>query len=105
MPRGTAKRPGDEFTNQNGYTYVKTADRGWVQKALLIAEGKLGRRLTSDERAIFIDGDRRNLDPDNIKVTQKYNKQSAQAKLARLEEQIRELTAQADDLREAIANG
>jgi hypothetical protein len=103
MARGKASTLGDEFTNQNGYTYRKTID-GWRPVHQLIAEEKLGRRLKPEERAVFKDGDRHNLDPSNIEVVTKYSKQSLQAKLTRIEEQIRELNEQARELRHQIAN-
>lgn len=103
MPRGAPRQVGDRFTNQNGYTYEKTEADGWQPVHKLIAERKLGRRLTPEERAIFHDGNRENLSDDNIVVVQKYSKQSTKAKLVRIEEQIRELQAQAEELRAQIA--
>jgi len=102
MARGTAKQIGDTFKNANGYTYEKT-EKGWEPLHRLIAERRLGRSLKPEERAIFKDGNRHNLDPDNIVVVEKYNRQSLQAKLTRIEEDIRELTAQAEDIRQQIA--
>lgn len=103
MPRGAPRQVGDRFTNQNGYTYEKTEADGWQPVHKLIAERKLGRRLTPEERAIFQDNNRANLSDGNIVVVQKYSKQSAKAKLVRIEEQIRELQAQAEELRAQIA--
>jgi hypothetical protein len=103
MARGKASALGDRFTNQNGYTYEKT-EEGWRPVHQLIAEKFLGRSLKADERAVFVDGDRHNLDPSNIRVVQKYSKQSLQAKLTRIEEQVRELEEQARELRHQIAN-
>ncbi len=102
MARGEIKKVGDRFTNKNGYTYEKTKD-GWVAVHILLAEAQLGRALKLEERAIFKDGDRRNIDPSNIEVIVKYYKQSLQAKLVRVEETIRELKAQAQELRDQIA--
>lgn len=103
MSRGTAKAVGDQFENANGYLYEKT-EAGWEPVHKLIAEKRLGRKLKPEERAVFKDGNRRNRDPDNIVVVEKYNKQSLQAKLVRIEENIRELEAQADELRQQIAS-
>jgi len=104
VPRGALRQVGDRFTNQNGYTYEKTTARGWVAVHILIAEDQLERALKPEERATFKDGNRHNLDPSNIVVVIKYSKQSAQAKLVRIEEQIRELQAQAEEIRKEIDN-
>ena len=82
MARGTAAKVGDRFTNANGYTYEKTEDRSWVGVHILIAEEKLGRKLREGERASFVDGDRSNLNPDNIVVKTRSDKKSPRARLA-----------------------
>lgn len=102
MPRGKVSAIGDRFTNANGYTYEKTKS-GWMPVHQLLAEQLLGRPLKPIERAIFKDGDRRNLDPTNIRVELKYHRASLKAKLVRIEEEIRELQAQAQELRDQIA--
>jgi len=102
MPRGASKKIGDRFENKNGYTYEKT-EQGWRPVHQLIAEQLLGRPLKPDERAVFKDGNRKNLDPTNIRVDIKYSRQSLKAKLVRIEEEIRELEAQAAELRQQIA--
>jgi hypothetical protein len=102
VTRGEVKKIGDRFTNKNGYTYQKT-DKGWEPVLHLLAEQKLGRPLKPEERPIFKDGNRHNLNLDNVEVTLKYSRQSLQAKLVRIEEQIRELQEQAQELRDQIA--
>jgi len=67
MPRGEAAEVGTESPTQNGYISVKTPT-GWRFKHHIIAEEQLGRPLQEDERVYFIDGDRNNLDPENIEV-------------------------------------
>lgn len=67
MGKGRKAVEGTETWNQNGYCQVKTST-GWRFKHHLIAEGKLGRPLADNERVIFIDGDRKNLDPENLQV-------------------------------------
>jgi hypothetical protein len=49
----------------NGRTYAKYYGR---LQHRLIAEQKLGRKLSKDEVVHHIDGDRRNNDPDNLVV-------------------------------------
>lgn len=67
MPRGQAAEVGTETIAQNGYTWVKT-EVGWKYKHHLVAEENLGRSLLPTERAIFLDGNRTNFDPENIAV-------------------------------------
>ncbi len=88
MPRGQRAKVGDETTNANGYTQVKTEDRGWIGKQILILEEKLGRRLEPGERAIFKDGNQRNLSPSNIELSQGHKKKSIQARIAKYEKEI-----------------
>lgn len=86
MPRGRAAAIGTETTNANGYVQVKT-ETGWVGKHTIILEKKLGRKLGPNERAIFKDGDRNNLDPDNIELSI-TGSQSLKGRIARLESEI-----------------
>jgi hypothetical protein len=86
---------GDEFVNANGYTQVKTADRGWVAKHILIAEGKIGRRIDPKKEMVkFDDGNRSNLHSDNIKIIPR-GQSSLRKRLAQLE-------AKRDDIVEEI---
>lgn len=97
MPRGNSKPIGAEFTNDNGYTYVKTAT-GWRAKHIVILEEKLGRVLEKGERAVFMDGDRSNLDPSNIghKISLV---RSPKARLAVVEYGITQAEAHLEDLK------
>lgn len=106
MSRGTAKGVGETFTNKNGYTYEKTVERGWIPIHQIIAEGRLGRLLKSNERAYYIDADRANHNPDNIGVKIVYDKKSPQARLIALDADIQDLKDKLEDLlvqREALA--
>jgi len=67
MSKGKRADIGDETVNQNGYTCVKTST-GWRFKHHLVAEVALGRPLEENERVIFVDGDRTNLNCSNLKV-------------------------------------
>lgn len=90
MSRGNSKPVGSEFTNANGYTYIKT-ETGWEPKAKIVAEAKLGRPLRGDERAYFKDGNRHNLHPDNIDVkTKRLSAKTPQARIAEIEFAISE---------------
>jgi len=68
--RGKAASPGDTNISANGYHYTRTEVR-WRLTHHLIAEDKLGRELTKAEQVFFVDGDRTNLDPENIGVRAK----------------------------------
>lgn len=87
--------------SQNGYSYTKVSTEGpnqWRLTHHIRAEEKLGRPVdTSVERVIFIDGDRTNLHYDNIKVVAK-GKGPLTRRRADLEDRIRELQAQLDDV-------
>lgn len=91
MPRGQAAEDGDTFVNQNGYHHTKV-DGKWRPTAHIIAEKKLGRSLDKDTEIVrFVDGDRNNLNPDNITVQPRPNKKSKEARIAQLEVRIAEL--------------
>jgi len=68
--KGKRAEIGDETINQNRYTCVKTST-GWRFKHHVLAEEKLGRPLEPNERVIFKDTDRTNLDPENLVVVVK----------------------------------
>ncbi len=70
MPRGQAAEVGDTNVAANGYHYTRT-ESGWRLTHHLIAERGLGRKLTGQERVVFVDGDRTNLDPANLEVKTK----------------------------------
>ena len=99
--RNTKHKVGHEYVSQNGYTYIKVRDRGFVLKHRYIIEQQLERPLTSDERVVFLDGNRQNLDPSNLEVRKKQTRaNSDKAQLAKLlakrddiEAQILELKA------------
>lgn len=100
MSRGNQKEVGSRFTNANGYTYEKTEDRRWVAVHLLIAEQFLGRKLHVEERVFFVDGDRKNLNPENIRVKVVYDKKTAQGKLVIVQAKIDDLKDQLSELEE-----
>lgn len=91
--------------SQNGYSYTKVKDDGerqWRLTHHVRAEKTLGRPIDSSvERVIFIDGDRTNLKYDNIKVVTK-GQGSLTKRRAELEERIRELQAQLDDVNQKL---
>jgi hypothetical protein len=101
MPRGGRIEPYPLGAERlvNGYVVVKTR-AGWRYKHHMIAEQKLERTLLDNERVVFVDRDRTNLDPENIDIkwkrpTQRYKKRrQLRRKLVQAEEKVRELRAQ-----------
>ncbi len=83
MSRGRKANIGDTRTALNGYHYTRTAS-GWESTHRLVLQKKLGRPISTAERVRFLDGDRGNLDPENLEVY-KVREASTQTKIARLE--------------------
>mgnify|MGYP001062732174 CR=1 FL=1 len=100
MSRGRAARDGDTFVNQNGYHHTRV-EGIWVATHRLLAEEKLGRKLGTDEYASFLDGDRTNLDPENI-VVKKRGKTSIRRRRAQLVAKIEELQAELAEIDEQL---
>jgi multidrug resistance efflux pump len=96
MARGRVAQIGQETTNANGYTYVKT-EEGWRPKSELIAEEAIGRKLLAHERIRFRDGDPQNLHKSNLEVVIKKTK-SPQSQLAQVEAQLVETKAKLERL-------
>lgn len=103
MPRGQAASEGDTRLAPNGYHYTRTATE-WRLTHHIIMEKTLGRKLKEDERVIFVDGKRSNLDPDNIEVREKGTG-SLRRRLAVIEARIAELQAEKDDIEKQISKG
>jgi len=100
MPRGVASKDGDTHTAPNGYHYTRVNGKFRLTHHI-IAEQVLGRAIASDETVRFVDGDRSNHRPDNIKVTKR--KTSDAGKLAAIEAKILELQGEAEVIRARIA--
>jgi hypothetical protein len=98
--RGSRSDVGDTRTAQNGYHYTKT-EQGWRLTHHLIAEKTLGRELRDTERVVFVDGDRTNLAPVNIRVKSKLTA-SLRRREAQLATRIEELQAELDAVRADI---
>lgn len=93
MPRGKKSEVGETMTSQNGYSYTRT-ETGWRLTHHLIAEAKYGRPINRALDLVqFKDGNRRNLNPDNIILTAK-RQPTANAELAKLYAQRVELDAE-----------
>ena len=98
MTRGQASLVGDTRTALNGYHYTRTLERGWRLTHHIIAEKKLGREINSATETVrFRDGNRQNLESDNIIVVPKRG-QSREKRIAELRSKIEDLQAQLEEL-------
>jgi len=91
--RGKTAKKGDERVAPNGYSYVKTKDRGWMLKHHIIAEEKYNRKVDKDITVRFLDGDRTNFDPDNI-IMRPKSLSNKSKRIAIIKARIRELEAE-----------
>lgn len=66
-----SKPIGTEYTNYNGLVLVKVDKNKWVYKGRLIYENYYGVKLKEDEMIIFLDGNRKNFNIDNLKLITK----------------------------------
>jgi HNH endonuclease len=98
--RGSTSEIGETRVAPNGYHYTRTED-GWRLTHHIIAEQRYGRPIAANERVVFVDTDRTNLVPSNIKIVKK-NVGSLRKKEARLVARIQELQAELDQVRATI---
>jgi hypothetical protein len=98
VPRGQQAEIGDERFAPNGYHYTRTKD-GWELTHRLLIGLRRGRPLLSSERVKFIDGDKTNMDEDNLEVYVIKSK-SIKSRRARLQARIEDLQAELDALDE-----
>lgn len=96
MARGRTAPEGSTNIARNGYHYTKVGDK-WRLTHHLVAEKKLGRPLREDETVRFVDGDKTNLSPSNVKVLKKRTS-SLRSQLARINARIEELSLQRDEI-------
>jgi hypothetical protein len=102
VSRGANKPVGSERWSQNGYHYTKTKEGWQLTNRMLLAE-KLGRPLEKHERAIFVNGNKRDLRPENIELaTIKTNTDSLRKREAELEAKLEEIQGMLDSVREQI---
>jgi|SRR5262245_30236383 len=96
MTRGVTSNVGDERKSPNGYMYRRT-EEGWQLVHRLIAEENLGRKLQGNEYATFKDGDRTNLEPDNV-IVRTRGRSSLRRRLALVNARLDELTGMKAEL-------
>jgi hypothetical protein len=101
VARGRNAKVGATRISNNGYHYTK-CEEGWRLTHHIIAEKLLGRKLQPGERVTFEDNDRTNFKPANIKVA-RTGGSSLERRLAALDDRIRELQAQREELADEIA--
>ena|SRR5690348_9423700 len=103
MPRGQTSPVGTERVADNGYWYVKVEERGWVLKHWLIWEEHNGRQVDkSAEQIRFLDGDRRNLSPENL-ISVPKGTTTLRKRIAQVEAQIEERQAYLKYLQDELA--
>jgi len=101
MPRGKNAEVGDTYTSANGYHYTKTKEQGYRLTHHILAEEMLGRSLKSNEMVKFIDGNKKNLKKNNVKVIEKGTS-SLRRRKAQIEARMQELQAELDDIEREI---
>lgn len=94
--RGKKSDVGDTRIAPNGYHYTRT-EGGWELTSRIVAGRTLGRPLEGTERVTFIDGDRGNLEPSNLRVAVIRTSSAARRK-ARLEAKVQEFIAEIEEL-------
>lgn len=100
MSRGKAAEEGATYWSQNGYHYTKKDNKFQLTHKLMMEE-HLGRKLGDHERVRFIDGNRKNLTIENLKVVIK-GKASLNTQRARLVARRDELNAQIAEIDKAL---
>ncbi len=98
MPRGAKAKNGATRVAPNGYHYTKKNDK-WHLTHRMIVEEKLGRPMLATERCFFIDGDKTNVDPENIGINEV--KGGIDKKIAEIEEKISDLKIQLKSLKDS----
>ena len=100
LPKGVKSEPGETRTSANGYHYTRT-ETEWRLTHHIVAEEKiLGRALADDEMVLFV-GSKEDLSPENLRVVKKGTT-SIRRRLAKVEADIEELTAERDRLRSSL---
>jgi hypothetical protein len=100
VPRGRESPIGTERKSPNGYLYRKT-EKGWQTVHTLVVEERLGRPLKESEYVRFCDGNKSNLDPNNLVIGIR-GKTSLRRRAAVVESRIRELQAVLAELQRRI---
>ena len=96
MPRGQKAEVGATRVAPNGYHYTKSDEYNWRLTHHIVMEEKLGRKLLPHERVLFMDGDRSNIEEDNLEIREtkgvvNAKKIEIRTKIAYLEAQLRDL--------------
>jgi len=104
MPRGKSSPIGAITINANGYSQTKIGEGEWLGTHVVILQERLGRKLRPGERASFKDGDKTNLDPENIVLIETMNNRSINAKIAKLQAEIEDRQAVINDLKALLTS-
>ena len=101
MSRGKNVPDGTKRVAQNGYHYIKV-DGTWRLEHHVIAEESFGRPIGPNERVVFVDGDRDNLEVENIDIREK-GRGSLRRRKAQLEARKAEIQAQIDEINNELS--
>jgi hypothetical protein len=96
MVKGRKVDIGTITVTDDGYSVIKT-EGGWELVHRLVASEKLGRKLHPSERVYFVDGDRANLDPENIAIAKKGVSDKVR-RYQKLRERMDDLIVEMEDL-------
>ena len=102
MARGRKAHIGDTRIAPNGYHYTRT-DGGWESTHRLVCAERLGRSVNSNERVRFLDGDRTNLNPENLEVYT-IKQGSSHSRIARLEAKKDDIMSELIDLYKEVGD-
>jgi hypothetical protein len=95
--RGEKSEVGATRVAPNGYHYTKLDD-GWkLTHRIVVEERLLHRALQADERVRFKDGNRANLDPENLEVL-RVRQGSKERRRAQLLARRQEIDAELEEL-------
>jgi hypothetical protein len=101
VARGKPADVGETRVSKNGYHYTRTED-GWRLTHHLVAIAKLRRELRPGERVYFGDGDKTNLTPYNIRVTDS-TRATIERRIRHIDDQVEGLRAQKEALEDQLA--
>ncbi len=99
IPRGQKAKVGDKTVNKLGYEYVRTKT-GWKGSHVLVMEKHLGRELLPGEYVTFKNGHKPPITFDMLELRKRGDKKSPRARIAVIEDRIRELEAELEYLQQ-----
>lgn len=100
MARGKLEANGTTRVAKNGYHYTKVEERGWVLTHWLTIEATLGRRIEPERESVrFANGyNKENYDNPKAIVVVPKKSSSLRKRRATLEERVREMQAEIEQI-------